>query len=70
MPGTDLCIKLAKEADPKWEQYDAATKAASAILIDCLDRRGIKHQFNQCDEETLNTIVDEWADMIRTTFNN
>jgi len=65
MASTELCIELASRGNKKWDQYDDATQAAEAILQDCMDRRGIKGQFNACDEEILAEIVDSWAEIIR-----
>ena len=67
MASTESCIELARRDDDKWEQYDDATQAASAILQDCLDRQGIKGEFSACDESVLNKIIDAWAEIIRAT---
>ncbi len=64
MASVELCIELASRGS-LWDQYDDATKAASAILQDCLDRRGIKHEFRRTDEDVLNEIVGRWAEIIR-----
>jgi len=64
MANCDLCIELAQREESHWEQFDFATKAALSILQDCLDRRGIKHEFDSCDEDVIAEIVDSWAAII------
>lgn len=39
--------------------------AAEAILVDCLDRGGIKHEFRQIDSHVLNDIIDMWTEIIK-----
>lgn len=36
-----------------------------AILQDCLDRRGIKHEFGNCDPDVVRDILESWAEIIR-----
>ncbi len=62
---TNLSIESAARDNPQWDSYDEATKAAEAILQDCRDRRGIKHGFNDIDEDVLAEIIDSWVTIIR-----
>ena len=46
--------------------HDWASMAARKILADCLDRRGIKHQFEATDEDVImGEILPAWASIIR-----
>ena len=44
---------------------DWAHAAAQGVLADLLDRRGIKWQFEECDEETKVEITKSMAEIIR-----
>ena len=44
---------------------DWAKKAANGILYDLCDRRGIKHAFNDVDEDIRSEIIDALAEIIR-----
>lgn len=51
------------EAGPSkdWAQY-----AARGVLADLTDRRGIRHAFDEIDEDIRVEIVESLADIIRT----
>lgn len=63
MSSTKTCISLASQ-DPRWKNFDDATKSAIAIAFDLGDRRGLG--IDDLDDETKNEIIDSWADIIRT----
>jgi hypothetical protein len=67
MASIELCVELASQ-DQRWDQYDDATRAALVIIQDCLDRRGIKHEFRNIDEDVLDEIADTWAEIIRSVL--
>jgi hypothetical protein len=46
-------------------ESDLARLAASDIYADCLDRRGIKWEFEKVDEDVRREIIAAWADIIR-----
>lgn len=48
----------------KHRAFDRKRLAAEAIMKDCCDRRGIKNQFYDCDEEVLEGIIETWKEII------
>lgn len=67
MASKELCIQFASTGTNRrrWKSADKAKKAAMAILQDCLDRRGIKHEFGNCDPDVVRDILESWAEIIR-----
>ena len=66
MASTQTCIELARGCKG-WRTSDKDRRAAMAILEDCCDRRGIKSEFRQCDDDVIDDIIDSWAAIIRET---
>lgn len=54
----------ALENVPEDPSVNAAKAAVAGILADCLDRRGIKQQFEQCDDDVLEEIRREWESIV------
>lgn len=64
-------IDLAQHTIDKTKKYATdedintpAKLASHAILADCLDRGGIKHEFRACDDEVIVDILQMWEDII------
>jgi hypothetical protein len=64
MSPIDLFLKWARRDIPDIDANQSEI-AARAILYDCKDRRGIKHQFEACDEEVIKEILDTWTAIIK-----
>lgn len=47
---------------------DKARLVAEAIVSDICDRRGIKHAWEEIDQDTQYSIVDTWEMIINTIF--
>ena len=69
----ETSIELAKThfSKKKWREMKPSKRAALAILQDCLDRRGIKWEFEKCDPDIIESIVEKITlsgDTIDITF--
>lgn len=40
-------------------------KIAVGILEDVMDRRGIKHEFEQCDPDVIQEVLTDWEEIAR-----
>ena len=63
MVSKEMAIEFAEAKEPNWDQLDASTKAALAIMEDLNDRRGFTT--DNLDDETRCEMVDSIADIIR-----
>ena len=50
---------------PCHPEPDDAQRIVTAIEANLRDRRGLRQQFEQIDEETQNEIRDTWAELVR-----
>lgn len=60
------CVSPPLEEFP--EPSPKALRAAQAIFADLCDRRGIKHEIDQCDEAVLENMVRAHAHLIDLEF--
>jgi len=54
-------IKRAKESHKPFKYQ----LAAEGILHDCLDRRGVKREFEQIERSVLDEIIETWSEIIK-----
>ena len=66
----ETSIELAKThfSKKKWREMKPSKRAALAILQDCLDRRGIKWEFEKCDPDIIESIVESWDEIIAKSY--
>jgi hypothetical protein len=60
----ELARKYSKYGN-SFRRFARSKQAAVAILMDCLDRRGVKWEFERVDPETIDSIIDDWAEIIK-----
>lgn len=58
--------EVSVETSKKYCKVDKHEHIARSILHDCLDRRGIKNAFADCDNETIDDdIIATWIEIIK-----
>ena len=59
---------LESSNDPAPVAMDWAQRAARGVIADLQDRRGIKHEFSEVDEDVRAEIVASLSDIIRQAY--
>lgn len=68
MSSPETSIEICKKFRKDYKKQPKNRQAALAIMEDVSDRRGIKHEFNACDNEVKKDILDCWSEIIALVF--
>lgn len=70
----EQAVEQAAEYFTNWHEFDAATKASLAILVNIQDSRDpasrpeIYKAIDNLEQDIVDELVDEWADIIRLVY--
>lgn len=68
MPVPKESIAIARQMTPAFYGYETHEQAAFCIMVDVLDRRGLKNQFEAIDQETRAEILKSWGEIIKMLY--